>query len=70
MKAQPYIPYEKKLDLKTVSCLFVDKYFRFYYPSTKNIIETDNVKFIKDIQNSESQLYKNFTSEEEQIIIP
>jgi len=30
----------------------------------------DNSKFIKDIQNSESQLHKDFTFEKEQIVIP
>jgi len=74
-KARPYIPYKKKLDSRTVSCLFIgysDKYrgFRFYCPSTKNIIETDNAKFFEDIQNSGGQLYKDFIFEEEYIGIP
>ena len=48
-EARPYIPYEKKLDLRTVSCLIVgysERYigFRFYCPSTKNM-KTDNAKF-------------------------
>jgi len=68
------MPHEKKLDSGTISCFFVghSKRFRglrFYCPSTKNLIETDNAKFIDDIQNSRSQLYKNFTFEEEQIVI-
>ena len=68
-RAWPYIPHEKKLDSKTVSCFFVgyserSRGFRFYCPSTKNIIETDNAKFIEDIQNSESQLHKDFIFEE------
>jgi len=29
----------------------------------------DNAKFIEDIQNSMGQLHKNFTFEEEQIVI-
>ena len=49
-EAQPYIPYEKKLDSRTVGCLFVgyfERYsgFRFYCPSTKNI-KTDNAEFL------------------------
>ena len=43
--------------------------FRFYCPSTKNIIETDIAKFIEEIQNSRSQLHKDFTFEKEQIVI-
>jgi len=48
-EAQPYIPYKKKLDSRTISCLFVgysERYrgFRLYCPSTKNI-KTDNAKF-------------------------
>ena len=52
-KARPYILYEKKLDSRTVSCLFVgysERYrdFRFYCPSIKNI-KTDNAKFFENI---------------------
>jgi len=74
-EARSYIPYKKKLDSRTVNCLFVgysERYrgFKFYCPSTKNIIETDNARFFfENIQNSESQLYKDFTFEEEHIII-
>jgi len=42
----------------------------FYCPSTNSIIETDNPKFIEKIQNSGSQLHKDFIIEEEQIVIP
>jgi len=47
-EARPYILYKKKLDSRTVSCLFVGysemyKGFRFYCPSTWNI-KTDNTK--------------------------
>ena len=42
----------------------------FYCPSTQNLIETYNAKFIEDIQNSESQLHKDFTFKEENIVIP
>jgi len=73
-KARPYILYEKKLDLKTVSCLFVgyfERYrgFRFYCPSNKSIRRI-MLNFFEDIQNSGSQLYKDFIFEEEKIIIP
>ena len=75
MKVWPYIPHEKKLDLRTVSYFFVgyserSKGFSFYCPSTKNVIETDNAKFIEEIQNSGNQLHKDFTFKEEQIVIP
>ena len=41
-EAWTYIPYEKKLDSRTVSYLFVGyseryKSFKFYYPFSKNI---------------------------------
>ena len=42
--------------------------FEFYCPSTKNI-KKDNAKFFEDIQNSGSQLHKNFTFKEEHIVI-
>ena len=74
-KVQPDMPHEKKLDSRTVSCFFVGyserlRGFRVYCPSNKNIIETDNANFIEDIQNSDSQLHKNFIFEEEHIVIP
>jgi len=74
VEGQPYIPYEKKMDLRTDSYLFIgysERYigFRFYCPFIKNI-KMDNAKFFEDIQNSRNQLYKNFTFEEEHIIIP
>ena len=74
-KAQPHMPYEKKLDSRVVSCFIVgyserSRGFRFYYPSTKDIIETVNAKFIENIQNSESQLHEDFTFEEEQLKTP
>ena len=74
-EAWPYIPHEKKLDSRTVSYFFVgyskrSKGFRFYCPSTKNVIETDNAKFIEKIQNSGNQLHKDFTFEEKHIAVP
>jgi len=71
-----HILHEKKLNSVTISCLFVgyserSRGFRFFYcSSTKNKIEMDNAKFFEDIQNSGSQVYKNFTFEEERIVIP
>ena len=52
-KARSYIPYKKKLNSRTVSCLFVrysERYrgFKFYCSSTKNI-KTNNAKFFEDI---------------------
>ena len=70
------MPHEKKLDLRTVNCFFVghsewSRGFSFFYcPSTENIIETDNAKFLRICQNSGSQLYKDYTFEEEHIVIP
>jgi len=62
-EARPYMPHEKKLDSRTLNCFFVGyserfRGFRFYCTSTKNIIETDNAKFIKEIQNNGSQLIR------------
>jgi len=72
VEARPYIPYEKKLDSRTISCLFVGyskKYrgFRFYCFSNKNIRRI-MLKFF--FENSGSQLHKDFIFEEEQIVIP
>ena len=49
-----HIGHEKKRESKTISCFYV-KYsersisFRLYCPSTQNMTETDNVKFIENI---------------------
>jgi len=68
-KARLSILHEKKLDSRTFSCFFIgysetSRGFRFYCPSTKNIKGTNNAKFIEKIQNSGSQLHKDFTFEE------
>ena len=74
-KVQPDMSHEKKLGSRIVSCFFVGyserlRGFRVYCPSNRNILETNNANFIEDIQNSESQLHKNFIFEEEHIVIP
>jgi len=50
VEARTYIPHEKKLNSKIVSYFFVGYSERsrgFYCSSTKNIIETDNIKFLR-----------------------
>ena len=75
MEARPYIPYEKKLDSREVTCLFIGyseryKRFSFYRPSTKNIIETDNAIYFKDIQNSGNQLHKDSHLKKNRLLYP
>ena len=58
---------------RTVSYFFIgysesSRGFRFYCYSTRNI-ETGYAKFIEKIQNSGSQLHKDFIFEKEQIVI-
>ena len=73
--ARPYILHEKKLNSRTVSCFFVAysgryKSFRFYCPSTKNIIETDNAKlFFLRIFRTVRVNYIRISHEEEHIVI-
>ncbi|KAH7834402.1 hypothetical protein Vadar_015602 [Vaccinium darrowii] len=74
-EARPYRPNERKLDSRTVSCYFVgyserSRGFKFYCPSTNTIIETDNAKFIEDVESSGSAQTRNFLFEEEQVEIP
>ena len=40
-----------------------------YCSSIKNIIETGDAKLVENIQNSGSQLHKNFRFKEKQIVI-
>ena len=54
-KARPYIPKERKLDSRTISCYFVGYSekswgFKFYDPSTRGILETGNAHFFEDIE--------------------
>ena len=63
------------MDSRTVSCYFVgyserSRGFKFYCPSTNTIIETDNAKFIEDVESSGSAQRRNFLFEEEQVEIP
>lgn len=75
-EARPYKPNERKLDSRTVSCYFIgyserSRGFKFYCPSINTIIETDNVKFIEDVESSGSaQQPRNFEFEEEHIEFP
>ncbi|KAK8948501.1 hypothetical protein KSP39_PZI005632 [Platanthera zijinensis] len=74
-EARPYRPHEKKLDTRTVSCLFVgyserSRGFKFYCPSSKTIIETDNAKFLEDVDSSGRNSVRELTFEEEHVLIP
>ena len=74
-EARPYKPNEKKLDSRTVSCYFVgyskrSRGFKFYDPSTRSFFETDNAKFIEDVELSGRESLRKMVFEEESISIP
>ena len=54
-QARPYVPKDKKLDSRTISCYFV-RYlekswgFKFYDPSTRGIFEIGNAHLFEDIE--------------------
>nr|CAN73802.1 hypothetical protein VITISV_001401 [Vitis vinifera] len=73
--ARPYKLNEKKLDSRTVSCYFVgyskrSRGFKFYDPSTRSFFETDNAKFIEDVELSGREPLRKVVFEEESISIP
>ena len=54
-QARLYVPKERKLDSRTISCYFVGYLekswgFKFYDPSTKGFLETGNAHFFEDIE--------------------
>ena len=56
-QARPYVPKERKLDSKKISCYCVGYSekkknwdFKFYDPSTRGIFETGNAHFFEDIE--------------------
>ncbi|RVW13227.1 Retrovirus-related Pol polyprotein from transposon TNT 1-94 [Vitis vinifera] len=73
-KARPYKPNEKKLDSKTVSCYFVgyserSRGFKFYDPSTRSFFETNNAKFIENVELSGREPLRKVVFEEKSIKI-
>ena len=56
-QARLYLPKERKLDSRTISCYFV-RYsekswgFKFYDPSTRGIFDTGNAHFFEDIKSN------------------
>ncbi|RVX09496.1 Retrovirus-related Pol polyprotein from transposon TNT 1-94 [Vitis vinifera] len=63
------------MDSRTVSCYFVgyserSRGFKFYDPSTRSFFETDNAKFIEDVELSEREPLRNVVFEEESVSIP
>ncbi|RVW58398.1 Retrovirus-related Pol polyprotein from transposon TNT 1-94 [Vitis vinifera] len=74
-EARPYKPNEKKLDSKTVSCYFVgyserSRGFKFYDPSTRSFFETNNAKFIENVELSGREPLRKVVFEEKSISIP
>ncbi|RVX20917.1 Retrovirus-related Pol polyprotein from transposon TNT 1-94 [Vitis vinifera] len=72
---RPYKPNEKKLDSRTVSYYFVgyserSRGFKLYDPSTRSLFETDNAKFIEDVELSEREPLRKVVFEEEYVSIP
>ena len=54
-QARSYVPKERKLDAKTISCYFIGYSkkswgFKFYDPSTIGIFATRNAHFFEDIE--------------------
>ncbi|KAL6320066.1 hypothetical protein AAG906_004463 [Vitis piasezkii] len=74
-KVRPYKPNEKKLDSKTVSCYFVgyserSRGFKFYDSSTRSFFETNNAKFIEDVELSGREPLRKVVFEEKFVSIP
>ena len=74
-EVSPYMPYENKLDSRTVSCYFIgyserSKGYKFYDPTTKSIFETENARFFEDVEFDRGDKDRDFDFEEEYVDIP
>ena len=69
-QAQPYVPKERKLDSRIISCYFV-RYsekswgFKFYDPRTTGIFETRSAHFFENIEFDGENKVRNTDFEEE-----
>ena len=66
-----YVPKERKLDSRTISCYFVGYSekscgFKFYNPSTRGIFETGNAHFFEDIEFDGGNKVRDTEFQEEQ----
>ena len=69
-QARPYVPKERKLDSKKISCYFVGYSkkswgFKFYDPSARSIFETGNTHFFEDIEFDRENKVRNTNIKEE-----
>ena len=74
-EARPYRPNEKKLDSRTVSCYFVgyserSRGYKFYDPTIKSFFETENAKFLEDIEFGREDKVRNIVFVDEFISLP
>ena len=74
-EARPYMPHEKKLDSRTVSCYFIgyserSRGYKFYDPTTKSIFEMGNARFFKDVEFDGGDKERDFSFKEEYVDIP
>ena len=74
-EARSYKPNEKKLDSRVVSCYFVEysersRGFKFYDSSTRSFFETNNAKFIEDVELSGREPLRKVVFEEEFVGVP
>ena len=76
VEAKIFNPYEKKLDLKTLSYYYISylgrsKGYRFYCPSYITwIVETGNAKFLKNSSGSGSTTSRRVAFEEQRVDLP
>ena len=72
-EARPYKPYERKLDLRTISCYFVgyverSRGYKFYDPILRSIFETGNARFLEEVEFGKEENIRKIVFEEEPVI--
>ncbi|KAA0056360.1 Retrovirus-related Pol polyprotein from transposon TNT 1-94 [Cucumis melo var. makuwa] len=73
--ARSYRPNERKLDPRTISCYFVrysehSRGFKFYDPTSNLFFETENAKFLENVEFERENNIKKVVFEEELVSLP
>ena len=73
IEARPYRPHERKLDSRTISCYFVgnaehSRGYKFYDPTLRSIFETENARFLEEVEFGKEENIREVVFEEEPVI--
>ena len=72
-EAWPYRPHERKMDSRTISCYFVgyverSQGYNFYDPTLRSIFETENARFLEEVEFGKEENIRKVVFKEEPVI--